>query len=72
MSSFADSGAPPSCSNAVPLCVPVLPELGYTTPALDLEPEAEASNADFTTSGKTCWLEASLFHLEDERLGETF
>lgn len=32
----------------------VLAELGYTTPALDLELEAEASNADFTTSGKTC------------------
>lgn len=33
----------------------VLAGLGYTTPALDLELEAEASNADFTTSGKTCW-----------------
>lgn len=54
MSSFADSGAHPSCSYAVPLCVPALPELGYTTPALDLKPEAEASNADFTTSGETC------------------
>lgn len=39
---------------AVPLCVPALPELGYTTPALDLKPEAEASNAGFTTSGETC------------------